>query len=80
MLESGLSGSVRGVLSNGHLYRDPGSNSDLTVSKCDFRFTSGSRLNSDIAGGRFRANNGSAIPSTSYLTPAFRRPSKYAAI
>jgi hypothetical protein len=24
MLESGLSGSVRGVLSNGHLYRDPG--------------------------------------------------------
>jgi hypothetical protein len=25
MLESGLSGSVRGVLSNGHPYRDPGS-------------------------------------------------------
>jgi hypothetical protein len=24
MLESGLSGSVRGVLSNGHPYRDPG--------------------------------------------------------
>jgi hypothetical protein len=25
MLESGLSGSVRGVPSNGHPYRDPGS-------------------------------------------------------
>jgi hypothetical protein len=28
MLESGLSGSVRGVPSNGHPYRDPGSKPD----------------------------------------------------
>jgi hypothetical protein len=29
MLESGLSGSVRGVPSNGHPYRDPGSFSEV---------------------------------------------------
>jgi hypothetical protein len=29
MLESGLSGSVRGVLSNGHPYRDPGPRADV---------------------------------------------------
>jgi hypothetical protein len=29
MLESGLSGSVRGVPSNGHPYRDPASSSDV---------------------------------------------------
>jgi hypothetical protein len=31
MLESGLSGSVRGVPSNGHPYRDPGPGTDMTV-------------------------------------------------
>lgn len=30
MLESGLSGSVRGVLSNGHPYRDPRHDMDIT--------------------------------------------------
>ena len=30
MLESGLSGSVRGVLSNEHPYREPGSKTVLT--------------------------------------------------
>ena len=29
MLESGLSGSVRGVPSNGHPYRDPGPKADI---------------------------------------------------
>jgi hypothetical protein len=29
MLELGLSGSVRGVFSNGHPYRDPGPIADL---------------------------------------------------
>jgi hypothetical protein len=29
MLESGLSGSVRGVPSNGHPYRDPGPMADI---------------------------------------------------
>jgi hypothetical protein len=29
MLESGPSGSVRGVPSNGHPYRDPGPNADI---------------------------------------------------
>jgi hypothetical protein len=31
MLESGSSGSVRGVPSNGHPYRDPGPSADLQV-------------------------------------------------
>ena len=39
MPESGLSGSVRGVPSNGHPYRDPGSKADLTAPKSDFRYT-----------------------------------------
>ena len=33
MLESGLSGSVRGVTSNGHPYRDPGPNSDIDLTE-----------------------------------------------
>ncbi len=33
-----------------------GPNSDLTAPKCDFRYTSESRLNSDIAGGPKRAD------------------------
>ena len=32
MLESGLSGSVRGVPSNGHPYRDPGPDADIRSS------------------------------------------------
>ena len=31
MLELGLSGSVRGVPSNGHPYRDPGSDPDIII-------------------------------------------------
>jgi len=38
MLESGLSGSVRGVLCNGHPYRDPGSNSDFDARNREVRF------------------------------------------
>ena len=39
MLESGSSGSVRGVLSNEHPYRDPRSFSDLGAVLSDVRFT-----------------------------------------
>ena len=35
MLESGLSGSVRGVLSNGHPYRDPRAKSALDLLAVD---------------------------------------------
>ena len=31
MLESGSSGSVRGVLSNEHSYREPGPNPDVAI-------------------------------------------------
>jgi hypothetical protein len=33
MLESGSSGSVRGVLSNEHPYREPGPKGDIPVTK-----------------------------------------------
>jgi len=39
MLESGSSGSVRGVLSNEHPYREPGSKPVLTAPKRHFRST-----------------------------------------
>jgi len=40
MLESGLSGSVRGVLSNEHPYREPGSKCEkLAASKCFLLFS-----------------------------------------
>jgi hypothetical protein len=39
MLESGSSGSVRGVLSNEHPYREPGSKPVLTARKRRFRLT-----------------------------------------
>ena len=39
MLESGSSGSVRGVLSNEHPYREPGSLADLVLLICDVRFS-----------------------------------------
>ena len=38
MLESGSSGSVRGVLSNEHPYREPGSNPEVAAGSCHFRF------------------------------------------
>ena len=38
MLESGLSGSVRGVPSNGHPYRDPRPTADVTASESALRF------------------------------------------
>jgi hypothetical protein len=38
MLESGLSGSVRGVPSNGHPYRDPGPSADLVAKQANARF------------------------------------------
>ena len=38
MLESGLSGSVRGVPSNGHPYRDPGSFSTEMACPCHVCF------------------------------------------
>jgi hypothetical protein len=38
MLESGLSGSVRGVPSNGHPYRDPGPNPDIALEQFIERF------------------------------------------
>jgi hypothetical protein len=52
MLESGLSGSVRGVPSNGHPYRDPGPVSDIGhgrvfMSSCVYRFTLGERAFQD---------------------------------
>jgi hypothetical protein len=40
MLESGLSGSVRGVPSNGHPYRDPGSWAALSTANSRGGFTS----------------------------------------
>jgi len=41
MPESGLSGSVRGVPSNGHPYRDPGPEADLAmVIECNGPFLS----------------------------------------
>jgi hypothetical protein len=40
MLESGPSGSVRGVPSNGHPYRDPGSFSTDPALACQFMFAS----------------------------------------
>jgi len=43
MLESGLSGSVRGVPSNGHPYRDPGS-------ECDFAGEGSYRRKADHSG------------------------------
>lgn len=39
MLESGSSGSVRGVLSNEHPYREPGSKAVLGAFLSDVRFT-----------------------------------------
>lgn len=39
MLESGSSGSVRGVLSNEHLYREPGSKADVPRLRNDVRST-----------------------------------------
>jgi hypothetical protein len=38
MLESGLSGSVRGVPSNGHPYRDPGPIADMASGLADVGF------------------------------------------
>ena len=38
MPESGLSGSVRGVPSNGHPYRDPGQLADIIEPYRHFRF------------------------------------------
>ena len=38
MLESGSSGSVRGVLSNEHSYREPGSKADLAIRVTNVRF------------------------------------------
>jgi hypothetical protein len=35
MLESGLSGSVRGVPSNGHPYRDPGPQANICARPID---------------------------------------------
>jgi hypothetical protein len=43
MLESGSSGSVRGVLSNEHPYRESRSITVLTAPKCDFRYAPESR-------------------------------------
>jgi hypothetical protein len=49
MPESGLSGSVRGVLSNGHPYRDPGSNPAKLGCLHDVRFPPDSYRIADIA-------------------------------
>ena len=49
MLESGSSGSVRGVLSNEHPYREPGSNSDLGADLSLVR-SSQQRTSSDCIG------------------------------
>jgi hypothetical protein len=44
MLESGLSGSARGVPSNGHPYRDPGPDPDAPTFPIDLRKLGGCRL------------------------------------
>jgi hypothetical protein len=41
MLELGLSGSVRGVFSNGHPYRDPGPLAVMSKTGPDVRFRAG---------------------------------------
>lgn len=38
MLESGSSGSVRGVLSNEHPYREPGPKADIIVASANVYF------------------------------------------
>jgi hypothetical protein len=54
MLESGLSGSVRGVPSNGHPYRDPGSNSASRPCWQYGRFTLHSGLEASVFKGAER--------------------------
>ena len=58
MLESGPSGSVRGVPSNGHPYRDPGSFATKLDRSRHVRFTPDSDQIADNTGGPLRAKCG----------------------
>jgi hypothetical protein len=63
MLESGLSGSVRGVLSNGHPYRDPGSLPDSRTAAKAFAFTATNSIHSITSSARASSESGIVKPN-----------------
>jgi hypothetical protein len=74
MLESGLSGSMRGVPSNGHPYRDPGSFTALWAS---FHGPSGFGCSIKLASASARPISHSTKPATGCRSSAARRESGF---
>ena len=74
MLESGSSGSVRGVPSNGHPYRDPGSGAVLSSpAHCRSTFNCGSTVTLPKAAGA------DAWAASDYMPEAWRQMAASAA-